>query len=288
MKIDLDLKSIAYKKVHMEKFNGALSFDQPYLRADNINFSMAGGSLKLNSFTNFDSEQKIETTIRSELKTLNIDSLLFMFDNFGQNFITYKNLKGEFSGTVETALNWKSNGEIDQQSIVANIDGQVLKGELNEFEPMQNLARFIDAEELAHIKFSEIKNKVFIENRKISFPEMQILSNVSDISISGTHTFDNEMDYKLRIPLKNLKRPKVDKDASFGAIEEDLRNGSTLFLTIKGKSDSYKIGYDTKRTKGKIQENLQKEKKELKELFKKKEEDIKPTVKPNQEEFFDW
>ena len=288
MKIDLDLKSIGYKKVHMNKFKGALSFDQPYLRADNINFLMAGGSLKLNSFTNFDSEQKIETTISSELKALNIDSLLFMFDNFGQDFITYKNLKGEFSGTVETALNWKSNGEIDQQSIVANIDGQVLKGELNEFEPMQNLARFIDAEELAHIKFSEIKNKVFIENRKISFPEMQILSNVSDISISGTHTFDNEMDYKLKIPLKNLRKHKVDKDASFGAIEEDLRNGSTLFLTIKGKSDSYKIGYDTKRTKGKIQENLQKEKREFKELFKKKEEDIKPTVKPNQEEFFDW
>ncbi len=288
MKVDLDLKNISYKKVHMEKFKGSLNFDQPYLRAENVNFQMAGGNLEVTSSTNFDSEQKIETTVRTNLKTINIDSLLFMFDNFGQDFITYKNIKGEFTGNVETALSWSNKGEINTQSIVASIEGSILKGELNEFEPMQNLARFIDAQELAHIKFSEIKNKVFIENRKISFPEMQILSNVSDISISGTHTFDNEMDYKLTVPLKNLKKPRIDKDAAFGAIEEDSRKGSTLFLTIKGNADNYKIAYDTKRTKTKIQEDLKKEKKEFKELFKKKEEELKPTVKPNQEEFFDW
>jgi hypothetical protein len=211
-----------------------------------------------------------------------------MFDNFGQNFITHKNLKGEFTGQVEMAFNWNKQGEIDTKSLVANIDGSILKGELNDFEPMQNLSRFIQAKELEHIIFSELKNKVFIENRKISFPEMQIVSNVSDIAFSGTHSFDNEMDYKLCVPLKNLKKPKVDKDAAFGAIEEDNKRGSTLFLTIKGTADNYKIAYDTKRTKAKIQEDLKKEKQEFKNLFKKKEEQVQQTVKPNTQEFFDF
>jgi hypothetical protein len=286
--VDVDVKKILYKKIILTNFRGALSFDQPLMKSDNISLQIAGGEIKLNSRLDFESENKIETTVRSTLTAINIDSLLYMFDNFGQEFITYKNLKGEFSGTVEAAFNWNSKGEIDTKSLVANIDGSILKGELNEFEPMQNLARFIDAQELAHIKFSELKNKVFIENRKISFPEMQILSNVSDILIAGTHTLDSEMDYKLAIPLKNIKKPKIDKDAAFGAIEQDNKKGSTLFLTIKGTSNNYKIGYDTKRTKTKIAEDLKKEKQEFKNLFKKKEEEVQQTVKPNQEEFFEF
>jgi hypothetical protein len=286
--VDVDIKEIVYKKVTMNRFRGSLSFDQPLMKAENISFQIANGELKLTSLLNFESEQKIETTIRAGLSGIKIDSLFCMFDNFGQEFITYKNLKGEFIGNVEMAFNWNQLGEIDTRSLVANIDGSIMKGELNEFEPMKNLSRFIQAKELEHIVFSELKNKVYIENRKISFPEMQILSNVSDISFSGTHTFDNEMDYKLSIPLKNLKKPKVDKDAAFGAIEEDNKRGSTLFLTIKGTANDYKIGYDTKRTKAKIQEDLKKEKQEFKNIFKKKEEDVQQTVKPNQEDFFDF
>jgi hypothetical protein len=286
--VDVDINEIVYKNVRMNRFRGSLSFDQPLMKAENLSFRIADGELKLTSLVNFESSQKIETTIRAGLSGIKIDSLFYMFDNFGQDFITSHNLKGEFMGNVDMAFNWRETGEINTSSIVANIDGSILKGELNDFEPMQNLSRFIEAKELEHIVFSELKNKVFIENKKISFPEMQIISNVSDISISGTHTFDNFMDYKLSIPLKNLKKPKVDKDASFGAIEEDNKKGSTLFLTIKGTADDYKIGYDTKRTKTKIQEDLKKEKQEFKNIFKKKEEDVQQTVKPKQDEFFDF
>ncbi|HSZ26323.1 MAG TPA: AsmA-like C-terminal region-containing protein [Cytophagaceae bacterium] len=285
--MELDVKEILYKKIILHKFSGSINFNQPQLKADNIRFYTSGGEIALSSQLNFESDQKIETTIRTTLTTIHIDSLFYLFDNFGQNFITSKNLRGEFSGTAEIAFSWNNKGEIDTKNLVANIDGSILKGELIQFEPMQKLARFIDAQELAHIQFSEIKNKVFIENRKLSFPEMQILSNVSDISISGTHTFDNEMDYKLTVPLKNIRKPKIDKDASFGAIEEDSKKGSTLFLTLKGTADNYKIGYDTKRTKHKISEDLKKEKQEFKNLFKKKEEEIQH-VKPNKEEFFEF
>ncbi len=288
IKIDVEVKNISYKKVRTSNFKGFLSLDQPYMKAENIAFTIAGGTVSLASQLNFISEEKIETTLRSTLSTINIDSLLFMFDNFGQDFMTYKNLRGQFSGALETAFSWNSKGEINTKSLVASIDGSILKGELNEFEPMQNLAKFIDAKELAHIKFSEIRNKIFIENRMISIPEMQILSNVSDISVSGTHTFDNEMDYKLAVPLKNILKPRIDKDEAFGAIEEDPKKGSTVFLTIKGTAANYKIWYDTKRTKTKIAEDLKKEKDEFKNLFKKKEEDAQQTVKPNQEEFFDF
>jgi len=286
--LNLDIQEVLYKKVSLKNLKSNLHFDQPSLSIPSLTCQLAGGEISLNSITLFDSEDKIQTTIRSNLSSINIDMLFYMFDDFGQSFITNKNLKGEFNGSVETIFYWNNKGEIDTKSLVANIDCSILKGELVNFEPMQNLARFIDAQELSQIKFSELKNKIFIENRIITLPEMHILSNVSDITIAGTHTFDNYMDYKLAVPLKNLKKHKVDKDASFGAIEEDPKKGSTLFLTIKGNSENYKFGYDTKRTKTKISEDLKKEKKEFLDLFKKKEEEVLQKAKPNQEEFFDF
>jgi hypothetical protein len=210
-----------------------------------------------------------------------------MFDDFGQNFIGQKNLKGKFSGTVDALLYFDKNGNIDTEKLVANIDGSIRDGELNDFEPMQNLSKFIKAEELAHIRFSELSNKIFISKRTITLPEMRILSNVSNISIAGTHTFDNLMDYQLAIPLKNLRQSTLHKEESEGAVEEDQKMGTTVFLTIKGTPDNYKIAYDTKRVGKKIKEDLKKEKEEFKSVFKKQNEEMKE-VKPDKNEFFEW
>jgi hypothetical protein len=117
---------------------------------------------------------------------------------------------------------------------------------------------------------------------------MEIKSNVSNISVLGTHSFNQEMDYKLAVPLKNFKK-KQDKDEAFGAIEEDNKGNSILFLTVKGTTSNYKIAYDTKRTGKKIKEDLKKEKKELEQLFKKKNtEQIESTPNPSEYQFFDF
>ena len=288
IRIKSEVKHVHYKKISVTKFSGEFTFDQPIMKLNNVSFHLCGGKVNLHSLCNLKADKSIDNSVKATLSQIQIDSLLYVFDNFGQKFLTDKNLKGEYNGSIEAAFSTDANFKIKPKSVVATIDVSVIKGELIDFEPMQKLSKFIDAQELAHVRFSELKNKIFIENEKISIPEMQIISNVSDISVSGTHSFNNEMDYKLAVPLKNLKKPKVDKDAAFGAIEEDKKGGgSTLFLTITGTPENLKIAYDTKRTKNKIKEDLKKEKQEFLNIFKKKEKEIQ-SVKPNQQEFFDF
>lgn len=286
LKIDMNVGAINYKKVKLKKIEGALRFDQPYLEGSKISFEMAGGKVSFDASTIFHSEKEIQTSLKSRLDKLYIDSLFYMFDDFGQSFIVQKNISGKFSGVVDAIIFIDKDGNIDANKLVANIDGSIKDGELNEFKPMQSLSKFIDAEELARIRFSELTNKVFISNRVITFPEMKIVSNVSTIGIAGTHTFDGEMDYQLAIPLKHLKT-KINLQLAGEAVEESQKEGATLFLTIKGNSQNYKIAYDKKRTGKKIQQDLKKEKEEFTDLFKKQKEEIK-TVKPEKNEFFDW
>ncbi|MCU0430632.1 MAG: AsmA family protein [Cytophagaceae bacterium] len=287
LKIQLLAQTVSYKKVVLRKLQGIVRFDQPYLEISNATFGLAGGEVQGNASMVFHSSSQIQTSLKTKLDHLHIDSLFYMFDDFGQNFIGQKNLKGKFSGTVDALLYFDKNGNIDTEKLVANIDGSIRDGELNDFEPMQNLSKFIKAEELAHIRFSELSNKIFISKRTITLPEMRILSNVSNISIAGTHTFDNLMDYQLAIPLKNLRQSTLHKEESEGAVEEDQKMGTTVFLTIKGTPDNYKIAYDTKRVGKKIKEDLKKEKEEFKSVFKKQNEEMKE-VKPDKNEFFEW
>ncbi len=93
------------------------------------------------------------------------------------------------------------------------------------------------------------------------------------MSISGTHTFDNQINYYIGYPLKNIKKEKMDPDASFGAIRPSDRGEMTLFLIVKGTTDNFTITYDTKKVKEKIISDIKKEKDELIQLFKKKDDD---------------
>src|SRR5690606_21124016 len=102
-----------------------------------------------------------------------------------------------------------------------------------------------------------------------------VKSNVSTIQVKGTHTFDQEIDYYIRVPLRDFR--KHDRDNAFGAIE-DTGSSANLFLTIRGTTDDYKIAYDSKAVKEKIKDDIKKEAQELKEVFRNKGKEEKKEV----------
>ena len=124
-------------------------------------------------------------------------------------------------------------------------------GQLVGFEPMQKLSRFIKQSELANLRFGEMQNNIHIEKRTIFIPLMEITSNVARISVQGTHTFDNRMDYHLRIPLKTFFQRHTLKTQSQSTGQPNL------FVKITGMADNYKIGYDSQAVGEKIRKDMQ-------------------------------
>ena len=108
------------------------------------------------------------------------------------------------------------------------------------------------------------------------------------VSMSGTHTFDQEMDYKIKLPLFDSSRP--DKDSVFGMVANDPDAGnSNLFLTLKGNENNFKIAYDNERVRQKIKTDLKEEGQELKDLLNgKKAQQKEKAVELEEEEYFDF
>ncbi|MEQ8244468.1 MAG: hypothetical protein RIB66_13710, partial [Fulvivirga sp.] len=111
-------------------------------------------------------------------------------------------------------------------------------------------------------------------------------TNITSLKISGTHQFNQEINYHVVTPLRSSKR--IDKDEAFGAIEEDVSGQSMLYLKITGTTSDYQVSYDKQEVKKKIAADIKKELQELKDAFKNKGIKKEKAVELEEDEYFDW
>ncbi len=290
-RLDCDLNCkvdrLLFRRFDLRQLKGHVAQDRTKITSKGLSSNVAGGSFKIAGSLDATNLKKINIDTKINMNGIHIDSALFLFENFGQKFITDKNLQGQLVTEISLKLTLNEKMEINLPSVVSDINVTIKNGRLKNFEPMQKLSKFIDEDELADIRFSELKNNFHIQDQTVIIPEMEIKSNVNTVSIMGTHTFDNKMAYKVKVSLKNPK--KRDKDERFGVIESDGKGGVSLLLTVSGTSDDLKIAYDKATAKQNIKEGWKKEKEEFKQIFKKDPDpartDPKKPVELNPEEF---
>jgi hypothetical protein len=241
-----------------------------------------GGDLSLSGIVDAKNSKAIDVSSSFKLNGLRIDSIFYVFENFQQTFIQDKHLKGSAYADVSLDMTLNPNLKLFQETLVADISANIRNGELNNFEPLKSLNKYLDDEGLSALRFADLKNEIHIENKTVYIPQMEVRSNVTVLQISGTHTFDQHIDYRIITPLNN--RGKIDLTEAEGAIEE-MEGRSKLFLKIIGTTDNYRVLYDTEAVKKKIIADLKKEVQELKDIFNKKKK--KKEVELSKEEF-DW
>lgn len=241
---------------------------------------------------NFTFSNSNELIYNSEIKAtgLRIGSVFQSFNNFDQTTLTDKNIKGEFNATIQLKAVWDNYKNFNTDKLLATMDCEVTNGELNNYEPLKAASKFIDINDLYNIRFATLKNQLSIKDKLITIPKMEIQSSLVNLYLSGTHSFENDINYNLKINLKKVLASKFNRrNADIQYIEENPYDGINLYLSIIGRLPDYTIKYDKKGLKESIKEEFKSEKEELKMLFKKGE--YKPPVDENEmkkeEKYFD-
>ncbi len=229
-----------------------------------------GGSFSGNAAIRQDTEGNFTLASKSVLQNIEIDRLFESFNNFNQKAISSNNLSGKLSGDVDFSITSDSLLRTNKEDIILNSKIILKSGELIDFEPAKKLSRFIEVEELEHIQFSTISNSIFIKDEVVTIPEMDIESTAADISISGTHSFANYFDYKMKINLSNIlagkaSNSKLENEENF--VLEDNGRRTSLYLSVKGTPEDHIIKYDKKEAVSNIREDLKEEKNTLKNIL---------------------
>jgi hypothetical protein len=206
----------------------------------------------------------------AKIKGLDVRELFYEMENFQQNTLTDKNLRGRTDVDLQFASRWSSDLTINPARVVVDGNIKIFNGELIDFSPVLSLSRFVKLSELQHIRFSTMENNIQIHDRKIFIPSMEIKSSALNLTASGTHTFNNMVDYSVKLLLSDVLGKKVkEQNSEFGIVEDDGLGKSSLFLRMSGPADNPKFAYDKKAVMKKIQTDIASEKQSLKDIFKK-------------------
>ncbi len=286
LNFNCDVQALRYRRFYATALRGDLLVKNEMAVSRNIKFNSMGGNMQFSGIVDAKNNKAIDVVSTFQLNGIHIDSIFYVFENFNQNFIIDKHLKGQANADVSLELTLNQNLRLYQETLISDISMSIKNGELNNFEPMKKLNKYLNDEGLSKLRFSDIKNDIHIENKTIYIPQMEVRTNVTSIKVSGTHTFDQRIDYRIIAPLRNNKN--ITSVEAKEALQEDGAGQSKLYLKIIGTTDDYKVVYDTESVKKKIATDLKKEVQELKDAFKNKGTKEKKELELEQDEYFDW
>ncbi len=264
-RLQLAIDTLDYDKLHITHLSANAVLQKNAIHIEQYNFrSLEGETTGSLDFTDLPNEKTLR--ISAYLNHININKLFVSFDDFGQDFITHKNLNGYVTTNVSFATNLNNSYKIIPESIISNAQITIKNGELIHFEPMQKLSKFTRIKDLSDVHFKTLSNEIFIEKSKIIIPEMTISADQFSLDLSGTHNFAGIYEYHLHLLLSELLSSQNDV-TEFGTVEPNT-NKTSLYLLLTGTANDSKLKYDTKATGQHIKNRLKEEKETLKQILR--------------------
>jgi hypothetical protein len=265
------IERLVFRKFEATAIKGVIRLQEKKMVVDSLSFSTMNGKIAVGGLVDGSDSAHVLVTCFSDISRVNVTKLFTAFENFSQTFITDKNIKGNVTAKIQFASVYSPELDIDMDKLYAGIDMAVENGELNNVESMKKLSRFIELKELENIRFSTFKNQFEVKNKVITLPKMEIKTNAMNFSASGTHTFSNEINYKIKLSLNELLAKKIRKpkkgDNEFGEIADDGLGRTNIFLLMTGTAESPVIRYDTKGAVDNVKQDLKVEKQSLKKIL---------------------
>lgn len=278
LKVNASVKHLSLDRFDATDIAGNVTMSKQRLVCDPVSFHAMDGSFTGSGM--IDDSQKNDSlliTCNADIKDVNISKLFWQCYNFGQDnddeedVITDKNVKGRLTAQVNFASVWGSDLNINDKKIYTDADISISQGELINFKPLEVLSRFIKLEDLKDIRFQNLSNHIGIRNRVIDIPKMQINSNAINITMSGTHDFDNIVNYHFIVDLDELRAKKAKaarkENSEFGEEIDDGGHRTRLFISMKGSIEDPDISYDRKGAIQQLKEDLHQEKQDLKKIL---------------------
>ena len=255
MQFDVNVEHFIYHRIDLQHINAHLRTTQDhYIYVDTLNMNAAGGSFKMSGYFNGSDPKHIYMKPDLIIKDVNIDKLMFKFENFGQDHVVSENLHGRLSSRINGKIRVYPDLVPDLDQSEVHMDVEVLDGRLEDYAPMLMLSDYMGDKDLKNIRFDTLKNHLDIANGQMTIPNMTIESTLGHMELSGTQGIDHNIEYFLRIPWKTIKqaaryklfgdKKSTDDQTVDDEIIELDPNKKVRYLNLKihGNVDDFKIG----------------------------------------------
>jgi hypothetical protein len=255
MTFDLDIHHLNYHRYLLTDFKGAFrTTPDHYIYVDTLKMGAAGGKISLSGYFNGSDKTKIYFSPNMRLEGVDLDKLLFKFENFGQDHIVSENLHGKLFATITGKIHMHPDliPIIDDSEI--HMDVTVYNGRLENYAVLVALGDYFKDKNVSKVYFDTLSNHIDLTNGVMTIPNMTINTSLGFMQISGTQDMDYNMEYYVRIPLKMVTKAGAQKlfgkdnpDGVDPEQEDEIQyadeSKKTRYVNLKitGDAEDYKI-----------------------------------------------
>jgi hypothetical protein len=243
-----------YKTFKATGVKADVVFKKSEIVLQNVSLKHANGTMEVNGNIQ-NGKQSNPVTLRTRMQHMDIPQLFAAFDNFGQDAITSKNLKGTLSANVEYRTAVTNEAKIVTSASEGKIDFILENGELNNFEPLQEVGnKVFKKQDFSRISFANLENTLDVKGTAFIVNPMDIRSTALNLSVEGIYDYKKGTDMSIRLPLRNLTKSQANTDLSDGA---KAKKGVSLRLRARtGEDGKLKISWDPFRRSIKNKEDV--------------------------------
>jgi len=258
MAVEFDIKHLQYHRYEIDDFYLKARMQRNhYVYIDTMSLGAAGGNVWISGYFNGSDPDKIYFSPKMKIENLDLDKLLFKFENFGQDHLVSDNLSGQLSGQLFGKVHMHADMVpiIDDSEIQLKLE--IVNGSLKEYEAFEALSDYFKDKNLKIVSFDTLSNEIDLDKGQMTISDMEINSTLGFIEVSGSQDMDMNMEYYIRIPLKLITKAGAqrlfgkNKEIDPNQIDEiQYRDAGKrvrfLNLKITGTPSNYKISIDKK------------------------------------------
>ena len=151
--LNCEIGNLIFQRFKGRDFKGEIHIKDQLISAPTLTFQSAGG--KVTASANINAQDKEQTVIqtKSSFEGIEIDSVFYVFKNFEQDFLVDSHLKGQIYADLNTKLALDQNLSLNSETLYSDISFSIRNGQLNQFEPMERLGKYIKYGDLSQLEF---------------------------------------------------------------------------------------------------------------------------------------
>ena len=267
-RFDADLKEWNYDLYEGENFRGQLLFTPRRLDVIGLTDAM-DGRLELDGSVYFEAYQRIEGRVSCD--DIDVEEFFAQGDNYYQEVLTSDNIEGRMDAKLFIRAYYDEVGEFDFDKLSVKAGVSILDGELHDFDMLENFAFALKAGDLEEVRFTKLQNYFEIEEQTLYIPQMFIQSSALNLELSGSHTFENYLEYYIKVNAGQAIANKIKRhDDELSVLPARRRGFFNLYYTVLGPLETFAVESNKRSVKDNFRRSLYRKgriKQELERLF---------------------
>jgi hypothetical protein len=279
--IDLQLAQLTYENHRFNNVSGRMLIEGRRLNFPQLSCANAGAALR-GSLEICERTPEVFYLKASVLsKNILFKPLFKEWNNFQQSVITDQNLSGNAEASLDFQAPFDLRSGVMLNEIQSSLSLKVYNGHLKNVESFKDIVSSLRTKsgklvlgnnninefekKLNDLSFETLENTINISNGVVQIPKMKIVSSAMEMDVSGTHSFDNLVDYRFAFRLRDIKQQ--NKNTEFGEIIDD-ETGFRVYMRMYGPLENPKIEWDKSAKFEQTQLNILAAKQEAKSILK--------------------